>query len=102
MLMLALCLQGKYTEADPLYVRAIKIMEGIVGADHPDLAISLGTRGQLLQAQVRVIVPPISAPVFTPFGSVSIVTYRPGSHGSFVFLFHCPTVSICGSGLFGF
>ena len=100
MIVLALRLQGKYTEADPLYVRAIEIREGVLGADHPDLAISLGTRGQLLKAQVRVIVPPILAPVFIPFCVNRDVSA--GVTQKFVFLFHCPTVCICGSGLFGF
>lgn len=56
MLMLAVRSQGKYTEADPLYLRAIDIRERVLGADHPELAISLCTRGQLLQAQVCVCV----------------------------------------------
>lgn len=57
MLVLALRSQGKFTEADPLYLRAIEICERVLGADHPDLAISLATRGQLLSEQVCVYVP---------------------------------------------
>lgn len=87
MLMLAVRLQGKYTEADPLYLRAIEIRERVLGADHPDLAISLSTRGQLLRAQVCVFVPSILAPGCTPFGVVLTVTYQPGSHRSF-FIFY--------------
>lgn len=66
MLAIAVRSQGKYSEADPLYLRAIEIRERILGADHPDLAISLGTRGRLLCAQVCVYVP-VLAPVVTPF-----------------------------------
>lgn len=80
MLMLAVRSQGMYAEADPLYLRAIEIREGVLGADHPDLAISLGTRAQLLEAQVCLFVPSILAPVFAPFGIVLTVTYQLGSH----------------------
>lgn len=55
MLMLAVCLQGKYVEADPLYLRAIEIRDLVLGADS-DLAVLLGTRGRLLAAQVCVCV----------------------------------------------
>lgn len=61
--MLAVRSQGKYTEADPLYVRVVEIREGALGADHPDLAISLGTRGQLLKAQVCVFIPYVDCEV---------------------------------------
>lgn len=99
--MLALRSQGKYTEADPLYLRAIEIKEGILGADHPDVAIWLCTRGQLLQSQVRVIVPVMLAPAFTPFDSVFIAICRP-DHTAFHCFCHCPTVSINGSGVVEF
>ncbi|CAN0251232.1 unnamed protein product, partial [Ectocarpus sp. 4 AP-2014] len=51
MIVIPVLSQGKYTEADPLYLRAIEIRERVLGAEHPDLAISLGARGQLLNAQ---------------------------------------------------
>lgn len=44
--------QGKYAEADPLYLRAIGIEEKHLGPDHPSLASSLANRANLLQAQV--------------------------------------------------
>ncbi|CAN0356259.1 unnamed protein product, partial [Ectocarpus fasciculatus] len=45
--------QGKYQEADPLYLRAIEIGERTLGADHPDLATRLNNRAGLLEKQVR-------------------------------------------------
>lgn len=48
-----LVLQGKYDEADPLYLRAIAITEKALGPDHPSLAESLNNRAELLTAQVR-------------------------------------------------
>ena len=33
--------QGKYVEAEPLYVRALKIREEQLGGEHPDTAASL-------------------------------------------------------------
>ncbi|CAN0518413.1 unnamed protein product, partial [Ectocarpus sp. 12 AP-2014] len=43
--------QGKYTEADPLYLRVIEIGEKKLGPDHPDLATWLNNRAGLLYAQ---------------------------------------------------
>ena len=31
--------QGKYDEAEPLYVRALAIKEKVLGADHPDTVV---------------------------------------------------------------
>ena len=45
--------QGKYAEADPLYLRAIEIGEKTLGPDHPELATRLNNRAGLLAAQVR-------------------------------------------------
>ena len=64
--------QGKYIKADSLYVRAISIGERRLGSAHPDLAIWLGNRAALLQAQVRVyeslwcvaLAQPLEFPVF--------------------------------------
>lgn len=39
--------QGKYEEADPLYLRAIEIGEKTLGPDHPDLGALLNKRGLL-------------------------------------------------------
>ena len=44
--------QGKLEEADSLLKRCIEILENALGHDHPNLAISLDTRGVLLKAQV--------------------------------------------------
>ncbi|CAN0418481.1 unnamed protein product [Ectocarpus sp. 12 AP-2014] len=46
--------QGKYTEADPIYLRAIEVAEKMLGRDHPDLATSFNNRAELLRAQARV------------------------------------------------
>lgn len=44
--------QGKYAEADPLYIAAIDIAKKYLDPDHPDFAVSISCRAQLLQAQV--------------------------------------------------
>ena len=49
----ALASQGKYDEADRLYLRSIDITERALGPDHPNLATSLNNRGKLLYIQVR-------------------------------------------------
>lgn len=49
-----LAAQGRYDEADPLYLRAIEIGERTLGPDHPDLAKWLNNRAGLLESQVRV------------------------------------------------
>lgn len=52
-------LQGKYDEADPLYVRAIAIGEKALGRDDPDLAVYLNNRAELLRAQVSGVTCPL-------------------------------------------
>ena len=46
-------IQGKYQEADPLYLRSIGIFEQTLGPDHPVLAETLHNRAELMKAQVR-------------------------------------------------
>ena len=46
-------LQGRYDEADGLYVRCIEVQEGALGPDHPELAVILNNRAILLRRQVR-------------------------------------------------
>ncbi|CAN0589103.1 unnamed protein product, partial [Ectocarpus sp. 12 AP-2014] len=41
--------QGKYSEAEPLHVRAIAIGEKVLGPEHPDLAVWLNNRARLLR-----------------------------------------------------
>lgn len=53
-------MQGRYGEADPLYVRAIEIGERALGRDHPDVATGLANRAGLLMAQVGVVLCPRS------------------------------------------
>ncbi|CAN0446569.1 unnamed protein product, partial [Ectocarpus sp. 12 AP-2014] len=43
--------QGKYVEADRLCLRDIEMGEGTLGPDHPDVAIRLNNRAELLRAQ---------------------------------------------------
>ncbi len=50
--MAAIYSQGKHQEADAVCLRAIEIQEKALGADHPELAASLGVRAQVLHAQV--------------------------------------------------
>ena len=44
-------LRGAYSEARPLYERALAIREKVLGPEHPDTAISLNNLAYLLQAQ---------------------------------------------------
>jgi hypothetical protein len=44
------CDQGKYKEAEPLFVRALAIREKALGAEHPDVATVLGNYSSLLRA----------------------------------------------------
>ena len=52
---LSLVFQGKFDEADPLYLRAIEIGEKTLGPDFPDLAAMLNNRAVLLKAQLRAV-----------------------------------------------
>ena len=45
--------QGKYTEAEPIYERALAIREKVLGSEHPDVAATLNDRAGLLTSQVR-------------------------------------------------
>ena len=45
--------QGKYNEAELLYVRATEIQAKVLGPEHPDLASTLANRAGLLKLQVR-------------------------------------------------
>ena len=45
--------QGRYGEAEPLYLRALQIREQQLGADHPDTATSLNNLAGLYQSQGR-------------------------------------------------
>lgn len=44
--------QGKYVEAESLYERSQAIREQTMGVDHPDVAIVLNNRADLLEKQV--------------------------------------------------
>lgn len=44
--------QGKYAEAEPLYLKALKISEEALGMDHPTVAHLLNNRATLLRDQV--------------------------------------------------
>jgi CHAT domain-containing protein/tetratricopeptide (TPR) repeat protein len=44
-------LQGAYAEAEPLYVRALRICEKALGAEHPELAASLNNLAELHRAR---------------------------------------------------
>ncbi|NJP12648.1 MAG: tetratricopeptide repeat protein [Leptolyngbyaceae cyanobacterium RU_5_1] len=45
--------QGRYGEAEPLYVQSFHIREQQMGADHPDVATSLNNLALLYRAQGR-------------------------------------------------
>ena len=45
--------QGKYAEAEPLYLRALAIMEKALGPDHPNVATTLETYAALLRTMRR-------------------------------------------------
>jgi len=42
-------IEGRYSEAEPLYLRALAIREKILGKDHPDVAALLVSYAQLLR-----------------------------------------------------
>ncbi len=46
-------LQGRYTEAEPLYKRSLAIWEKALGAEHPDVATSLENYSALLRETGR-------------------------------------------------
>lgn len=45
--------QGKYAEAEPLYMRTQEIVEKSLGPDHPDVATIVSNRAELMKQQVR-------------------------------------------------
>jgi hypothetical protein len=45
--------EGRYSEAELLYARALAIREKALGSEHPDLATSLENYAELLQATAR-------------------------------------------------
>jgi len=45
--------QGRYTETEPLYKRALGIQEKVLGPEHPDVATSLNNLAELYQVQGR-------------------------------------------------
>ena len=45
--------QGKYTEAEPLYKRSLRIREKALGTDHPYVATSLNNLTGLYRATGR-------------------------------------------------
>ena len=47
--------QGKYAEAEPLYVRAGAIQEQALGPEHPDVARTLADLASLLGSRVRAV-----------------------------------------------
>lgn len=47
--------QGRFTEADPMLIRAIDIREKVQGPEHQDLASPLESRVELLRVQVSVV-----------------------------------------------
>jgi hypothetical protein len=45
--------QGNYTDAEPLYQRALEVRERVLGADHPDVATTLTSYARLLRKMGR-------------------------------------------------
>ncbi|MCP4307664.1 MAG: tetratricopeptide repeat protein, partial [bacterium] len=45
--------QGRYDEAEPLYRRALAILEKVLGAEHPAVATSLNNLAELYRDQGR-------------------------------------------------
>jgi tetratricopeptide (TPR) repeat protein len=45
--------QGRFSEAEPLYVRSLELRERQLGADHPDVATSLNNLAELYRTQDR-------------------------------------------------
>jgi len=44
-------IQGRYSEAEPLFKRSLAIMEKVVGPEHPDVATILNNMALLYKAQ---------------------------------------------------
>jgi tetratricopeptide (TPR) repeat protein len=45
--------QGRYSEAEPFYLRSLEIRERQLGADHPDVATTLNNLAELYKSQGR-------------------------------------------------
>ncbi len=45
--------QGKYTEAEPLYQRALLVLSRAVGPEHPDVAMMLENYARMLRVLNR-------------------------------------------------
>ncbi|MFB8788233.1 MAG: tetratricopeptide repeat protein [Potamolinea sp.] len=45
--------QGRYTEAEPLYLQALELTKRLLGEDHPDVASSLNNLAYLYKSQGR-------------------------------------------------
>jgi tetratricopeptide (TPR) repeat protein len=48
------CYQGKYSEAEPVFLRSLEIREWELGADHHDVATSLNNLAALYDSQAKV------------------------------------------------
>lgn len=47
--------QGKFEEAEPLFIRLLAIDEKVHGPDHPEVSTDLNNLAALLKVQVRAI-----------------------------------------------
>ena len=65
------CLQGKYAEAEPLYVHCQAIYEKALGPEYPHVATTLNNRAELLRMQVGAV------RIF-----LSVLHHRCGAHQS--------------------
>ncbi|WP_226595142.1 tetratricopeptide repeat protein, partial [Microseira wollei] len=45
--------QGRYSEAEPLYLQALELRKRLLGEDHPDVATSLNNLALLYKSQGR-------------------------------------------------
>src|SRR5439155_14372271 len=45
--------QGRYGEAEPLYLRALDLRERFLGPEHPDVAATLNNLAELYRARAR-------------------------------------------------
>lgn len=48
-------MQGKHSDAEPLYERSQAIRENVLGPEHPEVATSLNNRANLLAKQVGAV-----------------------------------------------
>ena len=45
--------QGRYEEAEPLYLQALQLTRSLLGESHPDVATSLNNLAELYRSQGR-------------------------------------------------